>query len=127
MATIAREIHLETPNQPGTGAKVSAAIKEAAVNIRALCAWGDGDKGNFMIVTEDNNKAIEALGKAGYQAQEADVVLLDLKNRVGTLAEASQKLGAAGVNINYCYVSTNGADCLAVLSTGDNAKAIEVL
>jgi len=127
MAKIAKEIHLETPNTPGTVAKVSAAIKEAGVNIRGLCAWGEGDKGNFMIVTEDNAKAIESLTKAGFQAQESDVVLLDLKNQVGTLAEAAQKLGTAGVNVNYCYVSTVGSDCLAVLSTGDNAKAVEVL
>jgi hypothetical protein len=127
MANISKEIHITTGNAPGTLAKVTAPIKDAGVNVRAFCAWGKEDESHFMIVTEDNDKAAEALQAAGFDTRDREVVLLDLNNEIGTLDDAAQKLGTAGVNIDYCYVSTSGSQCLAVFSTQDNAKAAEVL
>lgn len=127
MATIAQEIQVDTDNMVGTLARVTASIKEAGVNIRALSAWAEGDKGRFRIVTEDNDKAIQAIENAGFSARQKEMILIDLKNEVGTLAEVGQKLGDAGINITYCFVSTSGTECLAVFGTEDNAKAIEVL
>lgn len=127
MAELSKEILIETENKPGIMAGITNAIKNSGINIRALCAWGVDEKGHFMIVTEDIEKAFETLKEAGYAAQEEEVVLIDLKNEVGTLNDIAQNLGDAGININYCYVSAVGDQCLAVLGTDDNAKVLEIL
>lgn len=127
MARLGKEINVVTDNKVGVLAQVTAPLKEAGVNIEALCGWGEEDEGNILLVTNDNAKGIEALSQAGFSPTEKEVVLVELDNQVGTIAEAGQKLSEAGVHITYCYVSAVGPKALAVLATRDNAKAVEVL
>ena len=127
MATLGKELFVTTDNKVGTLLKVAAPIKEAGVSIRACCAWGDGTKANFLLVTDNNDKANQALKKAGLSPQESEAVLTELPNRIGSLAEAAQKLANAGVDIDHCYVSASGGQALAVFATKDNAKALKAL
>lgn len=127
MATIAKEIWVTTENKVGSLAKALTPLKEMGVSIRAVSAWGENGKAEFLIVTEDSVKATGALKKAGYSIQEKEVVLAELQNRIGALAEATKKLGDAGIDINHCYVSASGSQALAVISTKDNAKAVKLL
>ena len=127
MAKLGKEIMVETGNKVGTLARVTAPLKEAGVNIQAMCGWGEGEKGCIMLVTNNNAKGLEALKKAGFQGKENEVVLVEIEHRVGSLAEAAQKLSEAGVNINYCYVSATQTPALAVVSTADNKKAVAAL
>lgn len=127
MASLGKEISVTTENQVGTLFKVTAPLKETGVSIRGVCAWGDAGKANFLIVTENNEKASQALKKAGYAPKEMEVVLTDLANKIGSLAEAAQKLSNAGVDIDHCYVTASGPQALAVFATKDNAKAMKVL
>jgi hypothetical protein len=127
MASLGKEIFVTTENKVGMLLKITAPIKEAGVSIRGVCAWGDAGKANFLVVTENNEKANQALKKAGYAPQETEVVLADLANKIGSLAEAAQKLAGAGVDIDHCYVTASGSQALAVFATKDNAKAVKVL
>lgn len=127
MAHLGKEIWIKTEDKPGTLVKVSASIKEAGANIEALTAWREKGTAIFFIVTDNNQGAIENLTKVGLSCEEKDVILFDLANQVGSLAETSQKLAGAGVDINYIYVTASGSQCSCVLSTKDNTKALSVL
>ncbi|OGQ66366.1 MAG: hypothetical protein A3F89_01510 [Deltaproteobacteria bacterium RIFCSPLOWO2_12_FULL_50_11] len=127
MAKIAQEITLTTKNEIGTLAKVTGPIKEIGVNIKAWCAWAEGDKGQFRLVTDNNARAIEALKKAGFKTQEKEVIITTLSNKVGTLAEGAVRLAEAGVDVEYCYASAAGNEALVVLATKNNAKVIGLL
>lgn len=127
MAEITKEIQVPVPNKPGTLARVAEPIREAGVNILALCGWGEADKGTVMLLTDNNASALAALKKAGFAPTEKDVVTAVLANKVGTLAEAAQKLGRAEIDINYCYFTANSPNALVVLNTKNNAKAKEIL
>lgn len=127
MATLGKEIVVTSENRVGTLAKVTAPIKEVGVSIQAVCAWGEGGKASFLIVTEDNERAAQALKKAGYATQEKEVVLVEMTHKIGSLAEAAQKISGAGIDIEHCYVSAHGPQALAILATKDNTKAIRVL
>jgi len=127
MASLSKELMVITENKVGALAKAAGVVKEVGVSIRAVCAWCEPGKANFLIVTENNDKASEALKKAGYKIEEHEVVLADLQNRVGSLAEATQKIAQAGVDIDHCYVSASGGQALAVFCTKDNKKALQAL
>lgn len=127
MANLQKEIWVSAENKPGTLARVAGCVKEAGVSITGVCAWGEGGKSNFCLLTDNNSKALSALQKAGHNAREQDVVCCTLQNRAGTLAECCQKLGQAGINIERCYVTASGSNALLCLVTNDNQKASQLI
>ncbi len=127
MGQLTKHVYVKSDNKPGTLAKVTGALKEAGVSITGCCAWGEGATANFMLLTENNAKAIEALKKGGYKPEEQEVVTTTLQHRVGSLAEVAQKLGQAGVDIQFCYVTASGGDALAAFATNDNKKAAALI
>lgn len=127
MATLGKEIIVTSENKIGALVKVAGPIKEAGISIRAVCAWGDGGKASFLLVTENNQKAEEALKKVGFTTKQNEVVLVELTNKIGSLAEAAQRLSGAGIDIDHCYVSAHGGQALAIFATKDNQKAMKIL
>ncbi|MBI2091836.1 MAG: hypothetical protein HYT75_02410 [Deltaproteobacteria bacterium] len=129
--TLAKEIWVTTSNKVGTLAKVLAPAAEAKVNIWALCAWSDStdDAATFMMITDNNAKALDVFKKAGFKTTEKEVAVTVLEDKPGTCWNAAQKLSQAGVNINYWYYTTCGGECPGriVFSTNDNGKAVKVL
>ncbi len=124
MANLTKELCVAAENKPGTLARVAACLKEAGVSIQGVGAWGDGGKSSFCILTENNQKAGEALKKGGFNWQEKEVVSCQLPHRVGSLAECLKKVADAGVNIDHCYVTATGSNALLVFATDNNQKAL---
>jgi len=127
MSQITKEICVSTENRPGTLAKAAGCLKEVGVSIQGTCAWNDKGKSTFLFIADNHQKAVDALKKAGYQVSERDVVTSTLVHKVGTLAEVTQKLGQAGVNIEHCFVTASGGNALFVCETNDNRKAQGVI
>lgn len=121
-----REIVATTPNKAGVLAEVTRVISNAGVNIIAISAHAMGDKAKFMIVTNDNQKALKALKDNKLSALESDAISVSLSNKIGAAKEIADKLARAGVDLDYCYGSTgSGPDALFVFSTKDINKALE--
>ena len=122
-----REIVATTPNKVGMLADITNAIADAGVNVIAISAHAMGDKAKFMIVTEDNQKALKALKDKNLSALESDAVSVSLSNKVGAARELANKLAKDGIDLNYCYGSTgNGSEAIMVFSTKDIKRAIEI-
>ena len=70
-----------------------------------------------------------ALECAGFPVVEAEVVSLELTDRLGKLASIAAALGEAGVNIEYAYSTVDhaGARTRMVLKTTHPRKALRVL
>jgi hypothetical protein len=119
---------VETPDKVGMMAKVCSVISDAGVNIKAISASARGRKGHFMLLTEDNSKAKEALKSVGFKVKEEEAVAVELENEVGAAKRMARKLADAGVNLKYCYGSTgNGTMALLVFNSNDNEKAVRTL
>jgi hypothetical protein len=124
----AKQIRLETPNEVGMLEKVSAAIAKAKVNINALCAYGMGEKGQFLLLVDRPAKAKSALSKAGFSPTEEEAILVEMVNRPGEMQRVSEKISDAGIDINYVYGSAgSGASNFCVFRTNDDSKAIKAL
>ena len=122
-----KEIQAITPNKAGMLSEVASAIADAGVNIVAINAYGMGDKAKFLIVTEDNQKAMNALKSKKFEVKEGDAISISLSNKIGAAKELAQKLAKAGIDLDYCYGSTgNGTEALLIFSTKDINRALEV-
>ena len=126
--TKVNQLMVETTDEVGMMAKLCSAISDAGVNIKAICACAREGKGRFMLLTEDNSKAEQALKSGGFTASQEEVVAIELENEMGAAKKMTQKLADAGVNLKYCYGSTgNGTMALLVFNSNDNEKALKAL
>lgn len=125
----AKQIVAVTPNRVGMFAEISSAIADSGVNIIALCAYGMADKANFMIITEDNEKAISALRAKKYEVvKEENVGIISLPNRVGEAKRLADQFARAHIDLEYCYGTTGDSkESLFVFATKELDKALQLL
>jgi hypothetical protein len=121
---MATDLLLYLDDEPGELAHVGDVLGKAGVNIAGLCAvTSGGGSAEVHILVEDASPAFEALHGAGIKiAEEREVMVLDVQDRPGALAEVVHKLGVAKVNLAIAYLASNtrlvlGADNLADAKT----------
>ncbi|HYD41897.1 MAG TPA: ACT domain-containing protein [Anaeromyxobacter sp.] len=105
----AKELKIRVENRPGMLGEVASALAQRKVNIRGINAWVENDEGVIRLVVDLLPAARKALAKQGWKAEEADVLELELPDKVGALAKVTSALGAAGVDITHVFVGTAGA------------------
>lgn len=122
------ELHVITPNEPGIMGRVLGTLAKTGVNLKALSAYSEKEKGIFLLVTSDNKKAEKSLKALGYKVKINKVVIVKSDDRIGAGAEIGALLGNAAIDIEYCYGTSAGTGkVLLVLKTSNNKKAVETL
>ena len=82
------------------------------------------DSADFALIRMVVNKpdaAVEILKQNDYVFDTKEVIVIDVENVPGKLAEITKRFGEEGININYVYgsVSPGDAKCLFVFSPED--------
>jgi hypothetical protein len=121
------EIFVLLDNKPYTLGNLCAYLAEEDINIEAIGVFHDTAK----IYVKNLNKAVKALSKREeYASHELrDVLLVDLANKPGALADVTSKLGDEGINIEYCYgtLSRKGEAVSVILDVSNIDKAEQIL
>jgi len=119
------EIFVILENKPSMLGDLCSYLAENEINIEAIGVFHDTAK----LYVKNVTKAVKLLTKANYTAELRDVLLVDLENRPGALAEVTSKLGNKGVNIEYCYgtLSRKGTATSIILDVSNIDKAVELL
>lgn len=105
---MATDLTLYLDDDPGELARVGDLLGDAGVNIAGLCALSGGGQAELHILVPDPTPAFEALEHAGIPvADEQEVIVLDIEDRPGALAETIHKLGAAEVNLATVYLASH--------------------
>jgi hypothetical protein len=126
-ATLVKEISIQTPNEKGIAAKLSGLVAgHAGVNIRFGWAVGINGSGHFSLMTDDNEKVLEALKNDFPEAKEIDVVLIDTQDAVGELAEITDKIWNADLDIHFIQATYLDNKPVIVVSTNDNQKVLDL-
>lgn len=122
------ELAVRTDNVPGAEGRVLAAILEWGIHVRGLCSYTDRGRLMVRVVTDNAKQAKQALARAGFESKANPVVVAELKNRVGAVAQLGAHLGNARIDILYSYASyMDDAEVVAVFKTHNDARAVEVL
>ncbi len=102
----AKQISAWVTDRPGMLGQVADALGEKGVSIRAFMAAVMDGRG-FVRVVVDKPAAAKRIFKAhGWETTEDDVVEVTVPDRPGALGGVADRLGAAGVNVQYAYVGT---------------------
>jgi len=122
------ELHVITPNDPGVLGRVLGTLANAGVNLKALCAYSQEDKGHFLLITADNKRAEKCLKAIGYKVKTNKVVTIEIGDRIGAGAEIGALLGNAVIDVEHCYGTSAGVGrALLVFKTNNSRKALETL
>lgn len=101
------DLVIDVENAPGALARVAAAISDAGVNISAATYMGSGDRAELHIVVPYAEAAKHSLAISHLTVnREREVVVVDVHDRPGELADLARKIAGAGVNLDLVYVAT---------------------
>jgi hypothetical protein len=118
---MAFDLVIEIENSPGALAEVAAAISDAGVNIAAATCIGTGETVELHVLVPYVEAARHLLAISHLAvSREREVVVIDVEDRPGVLADLTRKIAAAGVNLDLVYVATRnrvvfGSPSLAAL------------
>lgn len=104
---MAFDLVIEIENTAGALAQVSGAISDAGVNIAAATCFGSGQQAELHILVPHAEAAKHALAISHLAVtREREVVVVDVDDRPGVLADLTRKIALAGVNLDLVYVAT---------------------
>ncbi|HTX30731.1 MAG TPA: ACT domain-containing protein [Solirubrobacteraceae bacterium] len=104
---MAFDLTIDIENTPGALADVAAAISDAGVNIAAATCVGPGAQAELHILVPHAEAARHLLAISHVAVtREREVVVIDVEDRPGVLADLARKIARAGVNIDLVYVAT---------------------
>jgi hypothetical protein len=104
---MAVDLVIDIENTPGALAKVAAAISDAGVNIAAATCIGAGEQAELHILVPHAGAARHSLAISHVAVtREREVVVVDVEDRPGVLADLTRKIARAGVDLDLVYVAT---------------------
>jgi hypothetical protein len=104
---MAFDLAIDIENSPGSLAEVAAAISDAGVNIAAATCIGNGDRAELHILVKHAEAARHSLAISHVAvSREREVVVVDVEDRPGVLADLTRKIAKAGVDLDLVYVAT---------------------
>jgi hypothetical protein len=104
---MAFDLVIDTENTPGALARVAAAISDAGVNIAAATCLGPGERAELHILVPHAGAARHALAISHLAVtREREVVVVDVADRPGVLADLTRRIARAGVDLDLVYVAT---------------------
>jgi len=104
---MAFDLVIDVENTPGALAAVAAAVSDAGVNLAAATCMGAGDRAELHILVPHPEAAKHSLAISHLAVtREREVVVVDVEDRPGVLADLTRKIARAGVNLDLVYVAT---------------------
>ena len=104
---MAVDLVIDVENKPGALANVAAAISDAGVNIAAATCIGAGERAELHILVKHAEAARHSLAISHVAVtREREVVVVDVEDRPGVLADLTRKIARAGVDLDLVYVAT---------------------
>ena len=104
---MAVDLAIDIENAPGALAEVAAAISDAGVNIAAATCIGGGERAELHILVP-HAEAVRHMLAISHLAvtREREVVVVEVEDRPGVLADLTRRIAKAGVDLDLIYVAT---------------------
>lgn len=124
-----KQLSVFVENRPGSLMRVTSALTEAHINIRAIASFDTPEFGILRLVVDKPADAKSYLTGKGFVVRVHDVIGVELKDEEGNLNQMLSTLAGGEININYIYsfVIREGRTPVMVFNTDDYEKAAKVL
>jgi len=104
---MAFDLTIDVENTPGALAEVASAISDAGVNLAAATCIDSGERAELHILVPHPEAVRHALAIAHLAVtREREVVVVDVEDRPGVLADLARRVAKAGVNLELVYIAT---------------------
>src|SRR4051812_39388101 len=101
------DLVIDIENAPGALAGVATAISDAGVNIAAATCLGNGKQAELHVLVPHAEAAKHVLAISGVVInREREVVVVDVEDHPGVLADLTRKIAKAGVDLDLVYIAT---------------------
>jgi hypothetical protein len=108
-------------------ARVAAAVSDAGVNLAAATCLGNGERAQMHILVPHPEATKHALALSNLAVtREHDVVVVDVEDEPGVLADLARKVARAGVDLDFVYVATNNRVVFGAKDTAALESALGV-
>jgi hypothetical protein len=105
---MATDLVIEIDNEPGALARVAAAVSDAGVNLAAATCIGPGNRAELHILVPHAEAVRHALAITNVAVtREREVVVVDVEDRPGELADIARRVAKEGINLDLVYVATH--------------------
>jgi len=124
------EITAYLENKPGRLAKICSALAHEKINIQAMSVMADpAGRSVLRLVTDDVEPTRRALTALGTEAEEREVVGVEMENRPGSLARVLERLAEEHINIEYAYSapSPTPGKALGVFHMSNPRRGLQIL
>lgn len=124
---MAYDLAIEIENTPGALAEVAAAISDAGVNIAAATCVGPGERAELHVLVPHAEAARHLLAISHIAVtREREVVVVDVEDRPGVLADLTRRIARAGINLDLVYVATRNRVVFGAADVGALRSALEL-
>src|SRR5215217_8266197 len=104
---MAVDLVIDIENSPGALADVATAISDAGVNIAAATCIGPGERAELHILVPPAEAVRHMLAISHLAVtREREVVVVEVEDRPGVLADLTRRIAKAGVDLDLVYVAT---------------------
>jgi hypothetical protein len=123
---MAVDLVIDIENTPGALARVAAAISDAGVNIAAATCVGPAERAELHILVPHAEAAKHSLAISQVAVtREREVVVVDVEDRPGVLADLTRRIARAGVNLDLVYVATRNRVVFGAADLGALRAALD--
>ena len=104
---MAVDLVIDIENSPGALAEVASAISDAGVNIAAATCVGPAERAELHILVPHAEAVKHALAISHVAVtREREVVVVEVEDRPGVLADLTRRIARAEVNLDLVYIAT---------------------
>jgi hypothetical protein len=104
---VAFDLVIDIENTPGALAEVAGAISDAGVNLAAATCLRPGERAELHILVPHAEAAKHLLAISHLAVtREREVVVVEVDDHPGVLADLACRIAQAGVNVDLVYVAT---------------------
>ena len=137
MVQTAKQISIKLDNKPVRVGQVVTALAKEKINITAVTLADHKSQHVMRMLTDNMRQTVDVLQTLNIPFEENDVVLVEMRNQPGALAQVMEVLAQEHINIDYAYSAagerngkstgvfkvSNPSKCLKVLSESMSTRA----
>jgi hypothetical protein len=123
------ELIASMPRRVGLLRDVCRVLNSEGIDIRSIEAYDNGDRGEFYLITSDDDLATSKLAEMEADIASAEVVCAELDNRPGALLALAEAIADAGINIwqMRCTSTATNDTALVVFRVEDPDALVNML
>jgi hypothetical protein len=129
MPETAKQVSVWLENKPGRLASVCLALSKEKINISAVTIGESRERSVLRMVTDNLAKTKAVLTGLNVPFEEQEVVLVEMRNQPGALAQICEQLAADHINIDYAYCSAGSKNgkTIGIFKVSNTPKCLKVL